>query len=120
MTTTPIPDFDPPRLSEVRLLLDDLKRLRSERETLAREKAELVEKVRRLEAAAAKEEAAQLQLIDQRDGAEDALSRAYMLVTDRPAEWSNVFGYADALDDIELALHDARALSPEPIGAENG
>jgi hypothetical protein len=57
--------------------------------------------------APAADDHAELQLIVERDQAEDALSRAYALVTGRPAEWSNHFGFAEALDEI------ADAVAPE-------
>lgn len=41
-----------------------------------------------------------LKTIDQRDAAEDALGDAYALVTGNQPEWSNAFGYANALEDI--------------------
>lgn len=42
-----------------------------------------------------------LQLIDERDAAQDAIAKAYKLVTGQDAEWSNNFGYSDALAEIE-------------------
>ena len=40
------------------------------------------------------------QLIEERDSAEQALSEMYeAAMGDRP-EWSNLFGYADAIDDV--------------------
>ena len=47
-----------------------------------------------------KAERQMLQLIDERDDAEQALSQAYYLVTGRSPEWSNKFGHQDALEDI--------------------
>jgi hypothetical protein len=49
------------------------------------------------------DEKAMLQLIDERDAAEEALSQAYYLVTGRSPEWSNKFGHTQALEDIKEA-----------------
>ena len=43
------------------------------------------------------------QLTNERDAAEDALSQAYFLITGRSPEWSNLFGYAEALQEIDEA-----------------
>ena len=51
-----------------------------------------------------REERAHGETIDQRDAAESALSEAYLIVTGEPPEWSNRFGYREALDDIRGAL----------------
>jgi len=51
-----------------------------------------------------REERAHGVTIDQRDAAESALSEAYLIVTGQPPEWSNRFGYREALDDIRSAL----------------
>jgi hypothetical protein len=48
-------------------------------------------------------EAEMLAIIDQRDEAENALSQAYFLVTGNSPEWSNNFGYEQALEDIKDA-----------------
>jgi len=39
-------------------------------------------------------------LITERDAAEEAMSQAYYLVTGNSPEWSNLFGYNEALEDI--------------------
>jgi hypothetical protein len=52
----------------------------------------------------AREEIAHGNTIDQRDAAEEALSRAYFLVAGRHPPWSNVFQYSDALAEIEETL----------------
>ena len=41
-----------------------------------------------------------LQVIGERDAAEEALSQAYFIVTGRSPEWSNLFGHEQALEDI--------------------
>ena len=48
-------------------------------------------------------EAEMTKLIVQRDDAEEALSQAYYLIMGRAAEWSNLFGYAEALEEIDDA-----------------
>ena len=54
--------------------------------------------------------------IRERDDAEEAMSQAYYLVTGRSPEWSNNFGYEQALEDIKDAcelLRKAARPSPE-------
>lgn len=54
------------------------------------------------------------QLMTERDEAEEAISQAYFLVTGRSPEWSNLFGHAEALEEIEDALILLRkAVSPK-------
>lgn len=55
------------------------------------------------------DEKAMLQLIDQRDAAEDALSSAYLLVMGSAPEWSSHFSYRDALNQIEWKLERERS-----------
>lgn len=50
-----------------------------------------------------REERAASQLLDERDAAEEALSQAYFLITGRSPEWSNLFGYREALDEVDNA-----------------
>jgi hypothetical protein len=45
-----------------------------------------------------------LAVIDERDAAEQALSQAYYLVTGRSPEWSNNFGHAECLQEIDDSL----------------
>jgi len=52
-----------------------------------------------------------LQLIDQRDAAEECVSNIYFKVTGRSPEWSNNFGFAEALSDIEDAVNLLKAAS---------
>lgn len=54
------------------------------------------------------EEIAHGRTIDQRDTAEEAVSQAYYLVTGRSPEWSSVFGYSQALEEIEDACASLR------------
>lgn len=52
------------------------------------------------------------QTLRERDDAEAAISKAYELVTGRQAEWSNLFGYEQALEEI------SEALTPPPSKSE--
>lgn len=63
--------------------------------------AELIQSA--IDQARAADEGQMLKLIDERDAAEDALSEAYHLVTGNPAEWSNHFGFKQALEEIDAA-----------------
>lgn len=62
------------------------------------------------------EERAHLQTIDERDAAEEAMSQAYYLVTGNSPQWSNMFGYPEALEDIgdALALLKASLKAADP------
>lgn len=51
-----------------------------------------------------KEEASHLETIDRRDEAEECVSDIYFKVIGRSPEWSNNFGYAEALQEIEDAV----------------
>jgi hypothetical protein len=46
--------------------------------------------------------------IGQREAAEEAISQAYFLMIGRSPEWSNKFGFTDALEDIEDAQSSLR------------
>jgi hypothetical protein len=48
------------------------------------------------------------QIIKERDDAQEAISHAYYLVTGRSPEWSNLFGYKEALEEIEDACYILR------------
>ena len=48
------------------------------------------------------------QSIQERDDAEQALSQAYFLVIGHSPEWSNMFGHAEALEDIADACEVLR------------
>lgn len=66
---------------------------------------------RRLE----REESDHLRTIDQRDAAEDALSRMFQAVTGRVAEWSSAWGYTDAIEEVE---EHVAALARQPAAGE--
>ncbi len=42
--------------------------------------------------------------VDERDAAEEAMAQAYYIVTGRSPEWSNQFGYEQALLEIAAAV----------------
>ena len=50
-----------------------------------------------------------LEVIDERDLAEHAFSQAYYLITGKSPEWSNHFGYAEAIEEINDAQKLLRA-----------
>ena len=61
-----------------------------------------------------------LQVIDQRDKAEESLSQAYYLITGRSPEWSNLFGHEEALeeiDDAQTTLRKTNAALKAQVGA---
>ncbi|HAL1057418.1 ead/Ea22-like family protein [Escherichia coli] len=77
----------------------------------------------RFELEAAKKRIAELekseeQLINERDHAESALADMYFAATgDRP-EWSNWFGFSDAVDAVVDRIADLEAKQPSPIVPE--
>lgn len=58
------------------------------------------EHVAELEKRNAELERSELQLIEERDNAEEALADMYQAATGERPEWSNWFGYADAVDAV--------------------
>lgn len=50
-----------------------------------------------------------LELMAERDDAEEALSQAFYLVTGRSPEWSNSFGFTEALQEIEDSVNVLKA-----------
>jgi len=60
--------------------------------------------VRRLQSAATKEDARHEQTCKERDAAEEALSRAYVLIVGQSPEWSNNFGHQHALKEIQKTI----------------
>ncbi|ELQ4076429.1 ead/Ea22-like family protein [Escherichia coli] len=58
------------------------------------------------------------QLINERDHAESALADMYFAATgDRP-EWSNLFGFSDAVDAVVDRIADLEAKQPSPVVPE--
>lgn len=71
----------------------------------------------------AREEAAHMQTIAERDAAETALSEAYAMVVGEPPKWSNLFGYTQALarlDEALTALRSRPAPASEDVDALKG
>jgi hypothetical protein len=54
-------------------------------------------------------EASEDQLIGERDDAEEAISQAYFLIKGESPEWSNLFGYEQALEEIDFAQKALRS-----------
>jgi len=50
-----------------------------------------------------------LKVIDERDEAEDSLGDAYAYVTGRVAEWSSLFGYDEATNEMSEHVHELMA-----------
>lgn len=64
-----------------------------------------------------KDERAYLQIIDERDAAQEALSQAYYLVTGRSPDWSSVWGINECLEEIDDAQQLLRKAVPSPTAA---
>ncbi len=64
--------------------------------------ARLIDERGQLKQRIAELERSETQLINERDDAESALNDAYRAVMGQAPEWSNWFGFADAIDEIEL------------------
>ncbi|HGB5774293.1 TPA: hypothetical protein ACIVTK_005015 [Salmonella enterica subsp. enterica serovar Potsdam] len=78
---------------------------------------------RRLDAAEkriAELENSETQLINERDAAESALADMYQAATGERPEWSNMFGFADAVDVVEerLATLEANQSQTTPTGIQ--
>ncbi|POU43908.1 hypothetical protein C3374_22165 [Pantoea sp. PSNIH4] len=71
--------------------------------------AALQEKVAQRDAQIAKLERDEMQLIAERDHAEDALADMYQAATGKRPEWSNWFSFADAVEEVESQNSELRA-----------
>lgn len=76
-------------------------RMRAENERLRAERDALAAALEAAQMGLRREESDHERTIDQRDAAEDALSRMFQAVTGRPAEWSSAWGYVDAIEEVE-------------------
>ncbi|HFZ8080105.1 TPA: ead/Ea22-like family protein [Salmonella enterica subsp. enterica serovar Potsdam] len=87
-------------------LRDDMRQAREQLEATERSIAEL--------------ERSETQLINERDAAESALSDMYQAATGERPEWSNMFGFADAVDVVEerLATLEANQSQTTPTGIQ--
>ncbi|HGF3448401.1 TPA: ead/Ea22-like family protein [Salmonella enterica subsp. enterica serovar Brandenburg] len=65
-------------------------------------------------------ERSETQLINERDAAESALADMYQAATGERPEWSNMFGFADAVDVVEerLATLEANQSQTTPTGIQ--
>ncbi|HGH1969505.1 TPA: ead/Ea22-like family protein [Salmonella enterica subsp. enterica serovar 1,4,[5],12:i:-] len=65
-------------------------------------------------------ERSEIQLINERDAAESALADMYQAATGERPEWSNMFGFADAVDVVEerLATLEANQSQTTPTGIQ--
>lgn len=71
---------------------------------LSKKVAAVVCRATQAEAEREKEERAHIRTIDQRDDAEKALSDMFSAVTGRGPEWSNNFGYPEAIEEVEATI----------------
>lgn len=60
-------------------------------------------------------EKSELQLIDERDIAEDALGDMYQAATGERPEWSSAFGISDAVDAVEQRLGELESRTVTPV-----
>jgi hypothetical protein len=81
--------------------------------------ADAAEWARKIAADSEAHERTELQLIDERDAAEEAMSQAYYLVTGRSPQWSNMFGYSEALEEIGDAITLLKESLKRAIAANN-
>ncbi|EJE3068129.1 ead/Ea22-like family protein [Escherichia coli] len=58
------------------------------------------------------------QLINERDHAESALDDMYFAATGNRPEWSNWFGFSDAVDAVVDGIADLEAKQPSPVVPE--
>lgn len=59
------------------------------------------------------------QLINERDHAESALDDMYFAATGNRPEWSNWFGFSDAVDAVVDRIADLEAKQPSPVVPDN-
>ncbi|EHI1888651.1 ead/Ea22-like family protein [Salmonella enterica] len=85
-------------------LRDDMRQAREQLEAAERSTAEL--------------ERSETQLINERDAAESALADMYQAATGERPEWSNMFGFADAVDVVVDRIADLEAKQPSPVVLE--
>jgi|GEM_PF-1222907 len=116
----------PQKVVSMRVFREALER---SEETLQREVCKIVDGhdrlQKKLKEAEAKLEAAEkriaelerseLQLIDERDNAESALADMYQAATGERPEWSNMFGFADAVEAVEDRLATLESGQDQPV-----
>ena len=86
---------------------------------LRTENADAKAALERLKQEAEHDERMDLQTIDERDAAEDALSEAYAIVVGEQAEWSNLFGHREALDAISERVESLTTENASLLAAIN-
>ncbi|HAK8380583.1 TPA: ead/Ea22-like family protein [Salmonella enterica] len=108
-------------------LRDDMRQSREKLEAAERRiaetdqrNAELTARVEPMDRRIAELEHSETQLINERDSAESALADMYQAATGERPEWSNMFGFADAVDVVEerLATLEANQSQTTPTGIQ--
>ena len=70
--------------------------------------------VEKLRDALAREQSVCVEVMRERDNAEEAIGGLFREVMGRPPEWSSVFGYADALEEVADTMATVRAALTTP------
>lgn len=105
-------------------LRDDMRQAREQLEAAEKRIAEQRENYEGVIADGSKRiaelERSETQLINERDAAESALADMYQAATGERPEWSNMFGFADAVDVVEerLATLEANQSQTTPTGIQ--
>ncbi|HGG6551425.1 TPA: ead/Ea22-like family protein [Salmonella enterica subsp. enterica serovar Muenchen] len=108
-------------------LLDELEHYKSREERVTKLVLDnstswdaLYKKLEATERSIAELERSETQLINERDAAESALADMYQAATGERPEWSNMFGFADAVDVVEerLATLEANQSQTTPTGIQ--
>lgn len=108
-------------------LRDDMRQSREKLEAAERRiaetdqrNAELTARIEPMDRRIAELEHSETQLINERDSAESALADMYQAATGECPEWSNMFGFADAVDVVEerLATLEANQSQTTPTGIQ--
>lgn len=112
---------------DVLALLDELEHYKSREERVTKLVLDnstswdaLYKKLEAAERSIAELERSETQLINERDAAESALDDMYQAATGERPEWSNMFGFADAVDVVEerLATLESNQSQTTPTGIQ--
>ncbi|EBQ5259578.1 TPA: ead/Ea22-like family protein [Salmonella enterica] len=115
------------RGNEISRLNDEVDELKEKLEAAERRiaetdqrNAELTARIEPMDRRIAELEHSETQLINERDSAESALADMYQAATGERPEWSNMFGFADAVDVVEerLATLEANQSQTTPTGIQ--
>ncbi|HBM9243513.1 TPA: ead/Ea22-like family protein [Escherichia coli] len=87
-------------------------------ESLEKKNGELGRALEAAEKRIAELEKSEEQLINERDHAESALDDMYLAATGNRPEWSNWFGFSDAVDAVVDRIADLEAKQPSPVVLE--